>query len=146
MSDLVWMANSAVTSAVTQVPADAFTSYWSLHGWTQVDPPGGLPGSGLAPMLDLAAWLKEHASNLEALIVGSITRDGNGAATSAGVVWPDGTSGTYTATTVSTAFPGAVDAYTVTYAGGTTRTVAQPAVTRDSTTGAVTSRPAMTVA
>jgi hypothetical protein len=62
------------------------------------------------------------------------------------VIWPDGATGAYTATTVSTAFPGAVDAYTVTYVGSTTKTVTQPAVTRDSTTGAVTTRPAMTVA
>jgi hypothetical protein len=92
------------------------------------------------------AWLKVHAGgDLDALIVGAITRDENDAATSAGVVWPDGTTGTYTATTVSTAFPGAVDAFTVTYAGATTKTVTQPAVTRDETTGAVTTRPAMTV-
>lgn len=92
-------------------------------------------------------WLKLHAGgNLDALITGTITRDSNGAPTSASVTWPDGTSGTYTATTVSTAFPGAVDAYTVTYAGSPTKTVTQSAVTRDSTSGAVTTRPAMTVA
>lgn len=92
-----------------------------------------------------AAWLKLHAGgNLDALIVGAITRDSNDAATTAPVVWPDGTTGTYTATTVSTAHPGAVDAYTVTWAGPTTRTVTQPAVTRNSS-GAVTNRPAMTV-
>lgn len=90
---------------------------------------------------------KALAANLDAIVTGSVTRDSNGAATSAGVVWPDGGTGTYTATTVSTAFPGAVDAYTVTYippGGGTTVTYTQPAVTRDST-GAVTDRPAITV-
>lgn len=87
------------------------------------------------------------AANPDLLTFGTITRDANGAATSAPVTWPDGTTGTYTATTVSTAFPGAVDAYTITYApaGGTTKTYTQPAVTRD-TTGAVTNRPALTVA
>lgn len=98
----------------------------------------GQPGSD--------AWLKLHAGgDLDALIVGAITRDANAAATSAGVVWPDGKSGTYTATTVSAAHPGAVDAYTVTWVGPVTKTVTQSAVTRDST-GAVTTRPAMTVA
>jgi hypothetical protein len=86
------------------------------------------------------------AANPDTIIVGTITRDGNGAATSAGVVWPDGTTGTYTADTVSTAFPGAVDAYHITYAGATTKTYTQTAVTRDATTGAVTVRPAITVA
>jgi hypothetical protein len=109
----------------------------------------GFGGSEAAAATDAPgsdAWLKVHAGgDLDALLVGAITRDSNAAATSAGVVWPDGTTGTYTATTVSTAFPGAVDAYTVTYAGPTTRTVTQPAVTRDGTTGAVTNRPSMMV-
>jgi hypothetical protein len=100
-----------------------------------------------SPAVGSDAWLKLHAAgNLDALIVGVVTRDSNGAATSAGVVWPDGSAGTYTATTVSTAFPGAVDAYTVTWVGSSTKTVTQPAVTRDATAGAVTTRPAMTVA
>ena len=71
-------------------------------------------------------------------------RDANGAATSAGVVWPDGATGTYTGT-ASTAVAGAVDSYTVTWVGSTTKTVTQPTVTRNAS-GAVTTRPAMTVA
>lgn len=99
-----------------------------------------------SPAVGSDAWLKLHASgNLDALIVGAVTRDSNGAATSASVIWPDGSAGTYTATTASSAFPGAVDAYTVTWVGSSTKTVTQSAVTRDATTGAVTTRPAMTV-
>ncbi|WP_088319499.1 hypothetical protein [Kineosporia sp. R_H_3] len=106
----------------------------------------GLSGT-YGPAVGSDAWLKLHAAgNLDALLVGAITRDANGAATTGGVVWPDGVTGTYTATTVSSTFPGLVDAYTVTWVGGTTKTVTQPAVTRDGTTGAVTNRPAMTVA
>lgn len=82
------------------------------------------------------------AANVDEIITGAITRDGNGAATSAGVVWPDATTGTYTATSVSTAFPGAVDAYTVTYGAGPTYTYTQAAVTRDAN-GAVINRPAI---
>lgn len=116
-----------------------------------VDTTGQTPGTAVGtqevqPLTGSDAWLKLHAGgNLDALLVGAITRDSNGAATDASVVWPDGTTGTYAATTVSTAFPGAVDAFTVTYVGATTKTVTQPAVTRDATTGAVTTRPAMTV-
>lgn len=94
-------------------------------------------------------YFKVLAAQLDPLIVGTITRNANGAATGAGVVWPDGRPGVYTATTLSTAFPGAVDAYTITYdAPGSDPdlTFTQPAVTRDSTTGAVTARPAVTVA
>jgi len=85
------------------------------------------------------------AMNLDNIISGTITRDSNGAATSASVIWPDGTPGTYTATTVSSTFLGAVDAYTVTYGSPTRVTYTQSAVTRDAS-GAVTIRPAITVA
>lgn len=88
------------------------------------------------------SWLKLSAGSVAYT---SITRDTNGAATSATVVWPDGTSGTYTADTVSSAFPGAVDAYHVTYVGGTTKTVTQPLVTRNVVTGAITAQPVLVV-
>jgi hypothetical protein len=91
--------------------------------------------------------LAARAAVLDGIITGAITRDSNGAATSASVEWPDGATGTYTADTVSTTFPGAVDAYHVTHVlDGTTKTFTQPAVTRDPYTGAVTNRPAITVA
>lgn len=84
------------------------------------------------------------AQNPDLIISGAITRDSNGAATVAGVVWPDGSPGTYTADTLSGSFPGAVDAYHVTYGSPVTRTYTQPAVTRD-VNGAVTDRPALVV-
>lgn len=93
----------------------------------------------------VVARLKTWAKNPDLLVTGTITRDSNGAATSAPVVWPDGTPGTYTATTLSTAFPGAVDAYTITYGSPVTKTYTQPAVTRDAS-GAATNVPAITVA
>lgn len=85
------------------------------------------------------------ARNPDLIIAGAITRDGNGAATSAPVTWPGGTPGTYTADTVSTVFPGAVDAYHITYGSPVTRTYTQPALTRDGGTGAVTNLPAIVV-
>lgn len=84
------------------------------------------------------------ARNPDALIAGTVTRDGNGAATSAPVAWPDGTPGTYTALVVSTSFPGAVDSYRVTYGSPVTRTYTQPTITRDAN-GAVVNVPAITV-
>lgn len=90
----------------------------------------------------IAAW----AVNLESLVVGAITRNADGAATAASVEWPDGATGAYAATTLSTTFPGAVDAYTVTHLlNGQTLTATQPAVTRNAD-GAVTVRPDITVA
>lgn len=80
----------------------------------------------------------------DSLITGTITRDANGAATSADVTWPDGTPGTYTALTVSSSFPGAVDSYSITYGSPATATYTQPTVTRDSS-GAATTVPAITV-
>lgn len=85
------------------------------------------------------------AGDPDLLITGAITRDANDAATSAPVTWPDGTPGVYTATSVSGTFPGAVDAYTITYGSPATRTYTQSAVTRNAN-GAVTTRPAITVA
>ncbi len=78
------------------------------------------------------------------IITGTITRDANGALTSASVTWPDGKSGTYTADTVSTSFPGAVDGYHITHGSPVTQTYTQPTVTRDAT-GAVTTLPAIVV-
>jgi hypothetical protein len=93
-----------------------------------------------ADALARIAW----ARNPDVLISGSVTRDSNDAATSAAVTWPDGTPGTYTATTVSSAFLGAVDAYTITYGSPVTKTYTQPAITR-SATGAATNVPAIVV-
>ncbi|NUR17309.1 MAG: hypothetical protein HOQ13_13505 [Dermatophilaceae bacterium] len=84
------------------------------------------------------------ARNPDALIAGTVTRDSNGAATSAPVVWPDGTPGTYTALVVSTAFPGAVDSYSITYGSPAIKTYTQPTITRNAD-GAATTVPAITV-
>jgi len=152
-------ANTALSALVAQFEGDIGVAHQLVHGpaigeGSIVQTEGG-PVRTMARLLsELEAqhvavigsgvWLKLHAANLDALITGAITRDSNGAATSAAVVWPDGKPGTYTATSVSAAHPGAVDAYTVTYGSPVTSTVTQPAVTRDAT-GAVTNRPAMTV-
>ncbi|MEI4273940.1 hypothetical protein TEK04_19640 [Klenkia sp. LSe6-5] len=106
------------------------------------DPASATSAAGRAASVSANALALAGSPDL--LIAGAITRDANGAATSAPVVWPDGDSGTYTATTVSTAFPGAVDAYTVTKGNPVTKTYTQAAVTRDAT-GAVTQRPALAV-
>lgn len=91
------------------------------------------------------SWLMIHAAgNLDALITGVITRDGNGVITSAGVVWPDGVTGVFTANAIDATW-GAINSYTVTYVGVTTKTVTQPTMTRDAN-GSVSNRPAMTVA
>lgn len=95
--------------------------------------------------IDVNGMLAVMAGNLDGLIEGPITRDANGAATSANVIWPDGATGVYTATQVSVDFPGAVDAYTLTYTNGAvSKVVTQPTVTRNSE-GAVINKPAITV-
>ena len=89
-------------------------------------------------------WLKVFARDYPLIISGTITRDANNVITTSGVVWPDGTTGVFTATTINTSFK-CIDAYTVTYVGGTTKTITQSAVTRNAN-GYVTTYPAMTVA
>ena len=93
---------------------------------------------------DLEAALLQLARNPEALFAGAVTNDSDGAPVSAVVEWPDGVDGTYSGT-ASVAFPGSIDAYTVTRAGDTTTTFTQSAVTRNPTTGAITNRPPITV-
>lgn len=90
----------------------------------------------------LVDFLLVCASIPDSIMVGAITRDADGAALSSEVIWPDGVIGTYTADDVSVAFPGAVDAYHLTYS---TRTYTQPIVARDMATGAITVRPAIVV-
>jgi len=88
----------------------------------------------------LATWAYAQSFQLV-----SAARDTNGAITTASIVWPDGATGTFTTDTASTAFPGAIDAWHATYVLGTlTKTVTQPAVTRDAN-GAVTAQPAITI-
>jgi hypothetical protein len=77
--------------------------------------------------------------------VTSATRDANGATTTANIVWPDGTPGVFTADTLSTAYPGEIDAWHVTYVNPLiTKTLTQSAVTRD-TNGAIIAEPALLV-
>lgn len=103
------------------------------------------PNSQFAQQLSSTiATLKQWARNPDVLIAGAVTRDTNGAATSAPVVWPDGTPGAYTALTLSTAFPGAVDSYKVTYGSPVVKTFTQSAITRDSN-GAPTNVPQIVV-
>lgn len=92
----------------------------------------------------LATTRAALARTPDALITGTVTRDANGAATSAPVTWPDGSPGTYTALTVSTAFPGAVDSYKITYGSPVTKTYTQPTITRNAN-GAATNVPSIVV-
>ena len=91
------------------------------------------------------ATRKGWARNPDLLIAGTVTRNSDGAATSAPVVWPDGVAGTYTANTLSSTFAGAVDGYSITYGSPVTATYTQPTITRDSN-GAASVVPAIIVA
>lgn len=84
------------------------------------------------------------AKNPDLLITGTITRDANQAVTSAQVVWPDGTPGTFTALVLSSTFPGAVDSYKITYGSPVSKTFTQPAITRNAA-GAATTVPQIVV-
>lgn len=98
-----------------------------------------LQALGKVKSQNLLAWAYSQAFRLT-----SATRNTDGAITSATIAWPDGVTGAFTSDTLSTDFPGAIDAWHATYVGATTLTVTQTAVTRDST-GAVTAQPAITI-
>lgn len=91
-------------------------------------------------------WLINEASgDLDALFVGTLTRNTDGAVTVANVEWPNGVTGTYTSLVFSTSFPGYVDSFQITYVtGAVTKTVTQPTMTRDAG-GSVIARPEMVV-
>ena len=86
----------------------------------------------------LASWAEGGAYEAT-----SVTRNSDGVATEATVKWPDGSAGTFTATTIDSEW-NAVNAYTISHTDSG-KTVTQAAVTRNSD-GAVTTKPALTVA
>lgn len=102
---------------------------------------------GKSPVNGVISYSNEDlvyfASSPEHLMRGELTYDDNGTVIAASIVWPDGTEGQYTALVVSSSFPGAVDAYVVTY--GQLNRIRQTTVIRDPETGRVISRPAMIV-
>ncbi|QSL99782.1 hypothetical protein SEA_ODAY_38 [Gordonia phage ODay] len=88
------------------------------------------------------ATLASLARTPDSLIAGAVTRNSDGVVTTAPVVWPDGTPGTYTTAAIHTT--GAVNGYTITYGSPVTKTFTQPTITRDSS-GAATNVPAVVV-
>lgn len=96
-----------------------------------------LSGAGVSDET-LKDWVAGEAYQLTA-----ITRNANEVPTTATVLWPDATAGTFTSTVINVSFP-AVDAFTVSHTASG-KTVTQPTVTRNSA-GAVTVKPALTVA
>lgn len=146
-SDVLNKAGGSTSAALSLLNQGAVFEYSTAGGiWTVTGT--DLPLSSLngtyAPVLNvqLLAWALVGAYRIV-----SATRDANGAATTASIVWPDGSTGTFTTDTASTTFPGKIDAYHVTYVNGTTgtKTVTQTAVTRDAN-AAITAQPALTIA
>jgi hypothetical protein len=136
---------NGTTNGTVTIPRDSEVEFqvadnnaWESYGDPDVS-------ATLGPAIGSNNWLKAWAPTVaDDGAVGAITIDGNGVATGYTVSWPDGTSGTFTATTVNSTWL-TVDAWTLTYAGSTTKTVTQAAVTRDATTGSVTNQPALAV-
>lgn len=73
----------------------------------------------------------ETARNPESVFAGTVTRNADGAITSAEVVWPNGMIGTYMATHLSETYLGATDGYSITYNDPPQVTFIQPPITRD---------------
>lgn len=93
-------------------------------------------GTGGTSDADLIAWAAAEAF----VPTGSIVRNSDGVVTSAAITWPDGSTGTFTATNTS---GGYLNAYTATHVASGKK-VTQPAVTRNPS-GDVTATPAPTV-
>lgn len=124
-------------------------SHVLLEGTVDVDHPTGifqLPGAGTGATFDpladtravfplipteetFVAWVSS-----ESYMMTTTTFDSNEAISSGTVVWPDGVDGEFVTDIFSVTFPGAIDAYHMTYESpsGITVVITQPLVTRDS--------------
>lgn len=147
-----WQYVITIAGSVGGVRFDESYLYEVKSSQTEVDlnvldHPGSPLGNGgevIVPPETDRTYYTQLARTPDVLISGNITRDANDAATSAPIKWPDGTVGTYTALVLSSAFPGAVDSYKVTYGSPVTKTYTQPTVTRGAS-GAATVVPAIVV-
>jgi hypothetical protein len=89
----------------------------------------------------LLSWAYE--GNFGRLV--SATRDANDVLLAATIEWPDGTPGTY-ATDAQDPATGAINAWHATYAASSgTKTITQPAVTRNSNGAVIPPQPAITI-
>jgi hypothetical protein len=121
------------------VPLDSCYVYVPISEQQPDCPDEPDPGPDPGPVITDEA-LSRWARLPEALVLGPVVRDINHAVLAASVVWPDGVSGQLVTDATSTAFPGAVDGYHITYGSPTTKTFTQPVVTRN-VNGAITTLP-----
>ncbi len=105
---------------------------------------GAALAAGTAPM---PTWVLEGWTLSQDFVLLSATRNANEVITTASVLWPDGSTGSFTTDTINPTF-NTIDAFHVTYVwtvnGGGTHTITQAAVTRDAS-GAVIAQPNPTV-
>jgi hypothetical protein len=89
----------------------------------------------------LTEWAVDGAYQLTSAVYNA-----SGALVSGSVVWPDGLTGVFTTDVFSATFPGAIDAYHVTYVlNSRTYVITQAQITRDAN-GDITARPLLVVA
>ena len=145
-SDVFNRAGGPVTMSVTMLGQAGIAQYnAALSTWvlTSDDLPINQLDLRFGAVLNthLIAWFVAGAYQTPAP-----TYNANSAMTTSTVRWPDGSSGVYTADTLSTVHPGLTDGYHITYVptSGRTWTVTQPTMTRDAN-GAVTAQPTITV-
>ena len=122
-------------SAVTTINKIAANAINELHVLAL-----GVVGGEDVSNNQLIAWTEAGAYQLA-----SITYHGTYTSTisTATALWPDGSTGAFTATTINTTWE-AIDAYTITHALSS-KTVTQTAVTRNSD-GNITAKPNLSVA
>ena len=105
---------------------------------------GAALAAGTAPM---PTWVLEGWTLSQDFVLLSATRNANEVITTASVLWPDGSTGSFTTDTINPTF-NTIDAFHVTYVwtvnGGGNHTITQAAVTRDAS-GAVIAQPNPTV-
>lgn len=153
---LIWVNKMSLNDTIATFVADTAIAHEIVHGdsSTTVETDNG-PVRSLAKLVSDNQALIDAALGLptrllewayaSAFRLASAQYDSNNALTTASIVWPDDSTGTFTTDVASTTFPGAIDAWHATYVqGGVTKTVTQPTVTRNSA-GVVTAQPEITV-
>ncbi len=138
VSDTAYVALVPVSGV--NPPSDA--TKWALAATVNTATLALVGDAASAGAAATSALLKQWTTS-DAYELLSITRDGNDVITSASVKWPDGSGGTFTATTVNGTFH-LIDAFTVTHSLSG-KTVTQAAVTRNGD-GYPTTIPALVVA
>ncbi len=133
-----------ITEAVVGAPVDADVFVFDGTGGVKKITYANLLAAivGLVPFAITSVERLREIVSAEGYQLTAITYDSDGVVTTATVLWPDGSAGTFTTVTKNATFL-SIDAFTITHTTSG-KTITQTAVTRNAN-GQVTVKPALTI-